>query len=190
MSKIRIFGKCNPAIVNMPSGTYACTGDAWHKVPDGTTLQDIDFVPEFATWSTKWQPRYIDEYLLHKHMLTTNATYAYKWQLFCKQQYKLAFGVDLMTAKESIERWLSLKQLQALRHSQDIDALVGMPVKPIAYKIFGSKGNTHIVTLYPESMSAYCDCPGFMYRHSCKHINYLFNVVLHNKQLESECKIR
>lgn len=187
--KIQIIGKCNPAIIVTATGTYACTGDAWHSVPAGTILEDIQFVPEFTSWSTRWQPRYIEEYLLHKEMLQKNSSYAYKWQLFCKQQYKQAFGIDLMSAAEAVEHWVSLKQLHNIRHSQDINNLIGLPTVPVKYKVFGSRGNSHVLVLYPESMQAYCDCPGFTYRHSCKHVNYLLNVVINDKKLEKECRL-
>lgn len=38
-------------IVNLPSGTYVCPG--WHKVPEGTTIEQIELVEPIIISNTK-----------------------------------------------------------------------------------------------------------------------------------------
>jgi len=73
-----------------------------------------------------------------------------------------------------------IRDLRIIRLDQDLPEIIMIPIswvetinhKPVGlseWQVNGSKGNTYTVKLIGEYYK--CTCPGFKYRHQCKHID-------------------
>lgn len=64
-------------------------------------------------------------------------------------------------------RILEKKHIVAI-NEQEINFKDLEEIKPISFKVTGSKGNVY--TVVRDSAGTTCDCPGFTFRRNCKHI--------------------
>ena len=112
--------------------------------------------------NSKWDQRHIYQYRMNEFEEFIGDEIAVKW--LKPSQLAITTG-DPKFPFRVIER----KYIVSIDSSDyEYHVPVAAPAAEVVHKVMGSRGKEYTVTL---GASPRCTCPGFVYRHACKHVS-------------------